>query len=106
MYFVGHLPIYEPSTEAYCLCWNYSEILDLLHKHRSVVAYLAGHDHEGGQAVDAAGIQHITLPGVIETPPNTQAFGVINVYPDRLVFEGLGKFPELTVYFKQKIKAK
>lgn len=57
-----HVPLYEEATKAKTVVWNAEEILSVLHRHRdSVVAVFAGHDHDGGYAVDAAGLHHITM---------------------------------------------
>ncbi|KAM8945704.1 manganese-dependent ADP-ribose/CDP-alcohol diphosphatase-like [Pelodytes ibericus] len=85
---VGHLPIHPDSTDAICLAWNYKKILSVLHAHPCVVGYFAGHDHDGGYCVDACGIHHITFKGVIETPPENQAFGTMYMYRDKMVLKG------------------
>ncbi|XP_053309992.1 manganese-dependent ADP-ribose/CDP-alcohol diphosphatase isoform X2 [Spea bombifrons] len=87
---VGHLPIHPDATDAICLAWNHKEILSVLQAHPCVVAYFAGHDHDGGYCVDSCGIHHITFRGVIETPPVTQAFGTMYMHRDRMVLKGRG----------------
>ena len=42
------------------------QVLALLQRHVSVQAFIAGHDHDGGYAVDRAGIHHIIPPAPIE----------------------------------------
>lgn len=57
-----HVPLYEPATKAKTVVWNAEEILQVLHEHgESVVAVFAGHDHDGGYAVDEGGLHHITM---------------------------------------------
>eukprot|EP00434_Breviolum_minutum_P032453 symbB.v1.2.028698.t1/scaffold3068.1/size68108/4 len=57
-----HVPLYEPATKAKTVVWNAEEILQVLHQHgESVVAVFAGHDHDGGYAVDEGGLHHITM---------------------------------------------
>ncbi|XP_069510601.1 manganese-dependent ADP-ribose/CDP-alcohol diphosphatase-like isoform X1 [Ambystoma mexicanum] len=87
---VGHLPIHPESADSVCLAWNYSEILSLLQCHKCVVAYIAGHDHDGGYCLDSCGIHHVTLQGIIETPPGSHAFGTVHVYDDRMILTGRG----------------
>ncbi len=62
-----------------------------------MVAYLAGHDHDGGFAWDTCGLLHITVPAVIETPPGNQCCGVVEVYKDRVDIVGFGRVPQLTI---------
>ncbi len=55
------------------LVWSYGSL---------VVAYLCGHFHQCGFCTDKNNIRHITLPAVLEPPPNGS-----NSYPTGLVFE-------------------
>ncbi|XP_013393714.1 manganese-dependent ADP-ribose/CDP-alcohol diphosphatase [Lingula anatina] len=86
----GHNPIFVESSDPQCLCWNYEEILDILHSHNNVVMYMCGHDHDGGYAIDKHGIHHVTFPGIIETPPELNAYVTIDVFTDRIEMCGLG----------------
>lgn len=54
-----------------------------------VVATLAGHSHQNGYKVDAAGIHHMVLPGVVEAPPGRDCYGIVEVYSDRLLLKGV-----------------
>ncbi|XP_018428921.1 PREDICTED: manganese-dependent ADP-ribose/CDP-alcohol diphosphatase [Nanorana parkeri] len=96
----GHLPIYLPSTDPICLTWNYLEVLSTLQSHPSVVAYFAGHDHDGGYCQDEHGIHHITFNGVIETPPDSQAFATMEIYEDRMELRGRGLVPHRTLIYR------
>lgn len=58
---------------------------------RCVVAYVAGHDHEGGYA-QKAGVHHITIQGMVEASPQN-AYAIVHVYQDRLELEGVGAVP-------------
>ncbi|XP_047465891.1 manganese-dependent ADP-ribose/CDP-alcohol diphosphatase [Mugil cephalus] len=92
---VSHLPVHPCSTEPVCLAWNYDELLAIMRSHSSVVCYMAGHDHEGGYCRDQdTGVHHLTLEGVIETPPDSNAFGTVSVYKDRMVMEGKGRIKD------------
>uniref|UniRef100_A0A8C5WJV2 Manganese-dependent ADP-ribose/CDP-alcohol diphosphatase n=1 Tax=Leptobrachium leishanense TaxID=445787 RepID=A0A8C5WJV2_9ANUR len=102
---VGHLPIHPDSTDTICLTWNYEEMLSVLQAHPCVVAYFAGHDHDGGYCVDEYGIHHITFKGVIETPPESQAFGTMHVYEDRMVLKGRGLVLSRTLHYRNSRKA-
>ena len=58
---LSHVPLCPAAADPRCLLWNYGEVLDLLEGAGCVTAVLAGHDHEGGWAVQA-GVTHLTLP--------------------------------------------
>ncbi|KAM6951709.1 manganese-dependent ADP-ribose/CDP-alcohol diphosphatase [Aplochiton taeniatus] len=88
---VSHLPVHPSSTDPICLAWNYDELLPILRCHRSVVCFMAGHDHDGGYYKDDLGVHFLTLEGVIETPPDSGAFGTVSVYEDRMVLKGNGR---------------
>ena len=88
MAFVGHIPIYFPATDSVCLVWNYDDILRILHKHRCVLAFLAGHTHFDAYIQDENGLHHIILPGVIEAEPNCPALhATVLLYPNRVVIK-------------------
>ncbi|XP_071129620.1 manganese-dependent ADP-ribose/CDP-alcohol diphosphatase-like [Mytilus edulis] len=96
---VGHNPIYLPATDSACLCWNYSEILDILSEN-SVVCYISGHDHDGGYSVDQSGIHHITMPGAIEHP---DSYAVGYLLEDSLVIHGRGDMFEVNCPLRFKL---
>ncbi|RVE59977.1 hypothetical protein OJAV_G00194200 [Oryzias javanicus] len=89
---VSHLPAHPDSTDAVCLAWNFEELLAVIGSHKSVVCYMAGHAHDGGYHRDVnTGVHHLTLDGVIETPPCSDAFGIVSVYADRMELKGSGR---------------
>ncbi|KAG8446016.1 hypothetical protein GDO86_013768, partial [Hymenochirus boettgeri] len=87
----SHVPIHPKAKPTSCLAWNYREILKTVQSHPCVVCYFAGHDHHGGFYQDASGIHHITMQGVIETPPDSNAFATVHMYEDRMVLHGRGR---------------
>lgn len=88
----GHLPAHPDSTDAVCLAWNCEELLAVIGSHKSVVCYMAGHAHDGGYHRDEdTGVHHLTLDGVIETSPYSDAFGIVSVYADRMELKGSGR---------------
>ncbi|XP_048344365.1 manganese-dependent ADP-ribose/CDP-alcohol diphosphatase [Sphaerodactylus townsendi] len=97
----GHIPIHPHSSNNVCLAWNYEEALAVIHSHPSVVCYLAGHLHVGGYCLDSHGVHHITLEGIIETPPDSNAFGTVFVYDDRMVLKGRGRVPDLVMHYRK-----
>ncbi|RXN31266.1 manganese-dependent ADP-ribose CDP-alcohol diphosphatase [Labeo rohita] len=90
----GHLPVHPNATDPICLAWNYEAMLSMLRSHKSVVCFMAGHDHDGGYYVDESGVHHITLEGVIETRPDSNAFGTVYVYEDQMVLKGSGRISD------------
>ncbi|XP_026206434.1 manganese-dependent ADP-ribose/CDP-alcohol diphosphatase [Anabas testudineus] len=99
---VSHLPVHPYSTVPVCLAWNFDELLAIIRSHSSVVCFLAGHDHDGGYCWDKeTGVHHLTLEGVIETPPNSNAFGLVSVYKDRMVLKGSGRIRDRVLQFSQ-----
>ncbi|XP_038606003.1 LOW QUALITY PROTEIN: manganese-dependent ADP-ribose/CDP-alcohol diphosphatase [Tachyglossus aculeatus] len=88
---VGHLPLHPDSCDGVCLAWNYAEALAVIHSHGCVVCVLSGHTHDGGYCVDPHGVHHVSVEGVIETAPDSQAFGSVHVYPEEMVLEGQGR---------------
>ncbi|XP_059509791.1 manganese-dependent ADP-ribose/CDP-alcohol diphosphatase-like [Stegostoma tigrinum] len=97
----AHVPIHPQSTNSQGVAWNYAEILSVLHAHTNVVCFLAGHDHNGGYCLDGHGIHHLTLEGVIETPPESHAFGTIYVYDDRMIVKGRGRIQDRILRYKK-----
>lgn len=96
----GHLPVHPGSTSSTCLAWNFDELLAIIKSHRSVVCFIAGHDHDGGYHWDkGTGVHHLTLEGVIETPPDSNAFGTVSVFEDRMVLKGVGRMPDREFLF-------
>lgn len=86
-----------------CLCWNAPDVLRILHKYSScVLAYLSGHDHSGGMAMDDKKIQHIAFPGVLENNYESD-FGTFYVYNDKLELVGNGRVPSLTLLLRYKL---
>ncbi|XP_015463325.2 manganese-dependent ADP-ribose/CDP-alcohol diphosphatase isoform X3 [Astyanax mexicanus] len=95
----GHLPVHPYSAGPVCLAWNYDKVLSILQSHKSVVCFMAGHDHYGGYHRDTYGVHHLTLQGVIETPPFSDAFGTVHVYEDRMVLKGRGIISDRVLMF-------
>lgn len=105
----SHLPIYPDTCPPACLVWNYDEVLAVLQQQPGVVvASIAGHTHQNGYLVDAAGIHHMVLPGVVEAAPGRDCYGVVEVYQDRLELKGVDtcmsctcKLPQVAVQRQQ-----
>ena len=82
----GHLPISKNVSDNICLCWNYKEIVQVLHRFPCVLAYFAGHTHDFAHGKDSAGLYHVVFPGVIETMPRYAAsHATVAVYANGFV---------------------
>jgi len=76
-----HVPLYAPATKVKTVVWNAEDVMSVLHKHQdTVVAVLAGHDHNGGYAVDEAGLHHITMNSPLTATPGSDCFAVLECY--------------------------
>ncbi|XP_068007746.1 manganese-dependent ADP-ribose/CDP-alcohol diphosphatase [Melanerpes formicivorus] len=95
----GHLPIHPDASDGVSLAWDYQDALSVMHSHQCVVCFLAGHLHLGGYCLDSHGIHHLTLEGVIETPPESNAFGTIYVYKDKMILKGRGRVSDRVMHF-------
>ncbi|XP_025776202.1 manganese-dependent ADP-ribose/CDP-alcohol diphosphatase [Puma concolor] len=98
---VSHLPIYPEASDSVCLAWNYRDALAVIWSHRCVVCFFAGHTHDGGYSEDPFGVHHVNLEGVIETAPDSQAFGTVYVYPDKMMLKGRGRVPDRIMNYKR-----
>jgi len=84
----GHIPVYFASSDGVCMVWNFEDVLKILHKHRCVLAYLAGHTHCYGYSQDKKGIHHVVFPAVVEATPKCLAKHVtFLLYSSRVVIK-------------------
>ena len=81
----SHLPI-KPKGNSHNL-WNDYEIVDILENSANVVAFINGHNHNGGYAFEN-GIHYITLYGMVETM--ISSYGILEIHKDGLVLRGYG----------------
>lgn len=81
----AHHPIYPENEHN---LWNAEEVVALLADYDNIVAYMNGHNHAGNYGV-FDGTHYVTLEGMVESPAET-AYAIVEVYPDRLVIEGVG----------------
>jgi hypothetical protein len=80
-----HFPIMPATMSG---LWNDWEVLAILRAHPSVVAYLAGHAHEGGYVKDGR-IHFLTFQGMVEG--DQPAFALVKVSPEALHVTGFGR---------------
>ena len=76
---------------------NNREILKVLEKYPNVKGILSGHHHAGNFAYYNK-IPSITLEGMVETAKDN-AYGVVELYPDKIVFTGKGRMTSRTHKF-------
>ncbi|XP_005399415.1 PREDICTED: manganese-dependent ADP-ribose/CDP-alcohol diphosphatase [Chinchilla lanigera] len=100
---VSHIPIYPEASDTVCLAWNYRDALEVIWSHKCVVCFIAGHTHDGGYSEDPFGVHHVDLEGVIETAPDSQAFGTIHVYSDKMLLKGRGRVPDRIMNYKKEL---
>ena len=86
----GHIPLYVRSSYPFCILWNYADVLKIFHQHHCVVMYAAGHDHDGGYAIDDHGIHHLTLRAIVEAHATEDATVTAHVFKGRLEVHNLG----------------
>ncbi len=79
--------------------WNNKEVLRLIDNYDCVVAWIAGHHHAGGYE-NKGGIHYLTLKGMVEAVSET-SFGIVDVYPHKLIIRGYGDQENLTLNFPQ-----
>ncbi|NXY88231.1 ADPRM diphosphatase, partial [Alcedo cyanopectus] len=95
----AHLPVHPDASDGVSLAWNYKAALLAIHSHQCVVCFIAGHLHDGAYCLDSHGVHHLTLEGVIETPPGSNAFGTIYVYEDKMILKGRGRIADRVMHF-------
>ncbi|NXX81494.1 ADPRM diphosphatase, partial [Urocolius indicus] len=49
--------------------------------------------------LDSHGVHHLTLAAIIETPPESNAFGTIYVYEDKMILKGRGRISDRVMHF-------
>ena len=82
----GHHPLLsEDGNQA----TNSGGILEVISRHPCVRACFSGHVHGGGETI-VGGVPHITFKALLYVPETT-AYSVVRLFPDRLVIEGRGR---------------
>lgn len=94
-----HMPLDPGASSKTALCWNYDEVMEIIHKYDCVKVCLAGHDHKGGYYIDSYGIHHRVLEAALECPPGSDAFGYVDVYDDRLCLLGMDRMRSTEMVF-------
>jgi 3',5'-cyclic AMP phosphodiesterase CpdA len=82
----GHHPLLP--ADAHQL-WNAPAVVDLIDRHRCVIAWFNGHNHAGAEEV-RNGVPFITFKSLLHRP-DTTAFAMIRVTADTLTITGHGR---------------
>jgi len=90
----SHMPI-KPMRVA--TLWNSDEIVGIIENSPNVVAFVAGHHHDGGYAF-SNGIHYITISGMVNT--EISSFAILKIYEDSLVLKGYGNQVDLAFQFR------
>merc|ERR1712215_243755 len=86
---LSHAPFCPGACDPLCLIWNYQEVLDIVKDCGSVVAVLAGHDHEGGYK-HHDGVHHLTFPSPLLCTEEEVAFATVEVHRNKMIVKGEG----------------
>ncbi|MCS7014100.1 MAG: metallophosphoesterase [Chloroherpetonaceae bacterium] len=88
--FLCHFPVHWQTTdEGHGILWNYAEVQSLIFSSPNSAVWFNGHYHKGAETVER-GVHFISLEALVEAPEGSNAFGIVEVYPDRLVLHGEG----------------
>lgn len=90
-----HFPLY-PDSSLYNL-WNAKEVYDRLGKYPNVIAYFAGHNHDGNYGF-LNGIHHFTHKGLVETA-TINTFSIARIFRNRIELTGYGNQESRVFYF-------
>jgi len=70
--------------------WNYEEVLSILEKYTDVVkVYFSGHFHVGFETIHK-GIHMYTVKSILESPEDSNSFGIVNVMENSIQIKGFG----------------
>jgi hypothetical protein len=84
-----HFPIMP--ADHHSNLWNDLQMRNLIRPYPNVVAWIAGHYHDGNYRY-WQDVHHLTLRGMVMTA-DSNAFSVLDIYPDRLEMNGFGREP-------------
>lgn len=86
----SHHQVSKGAARATHLAWNHEGIRRVLLDSPAFCIALAGHDHIGGYVASPCGRHFITLEALLEAPEDSNAFGILRVFDDRLEIIGRG----------------
>jgi manganese-dependent ADP-ribose/CDP-alcohol diphosphatase len=82
----GHHPLLPADMHQ---LWNHEAVLAILDRHPCVAAWFNGHNH-AGHFIERRGIPYLTFRSLLHEP-ETSAFALVEVHPDRIVITGHGR---------------
>lgn len=82
----GHHPLMAEEGHH---AWKNRDIIAIIERHPSALAYFNGHNHAGGETI-LNGVPYITFKSLLHEPGVT-SYSVIRLFKDRLVIEGRGR---------------
>ena len=82
-----HIPILSQTSQAGVTLYDYQDMLALLDQFPEVIAWIAGHDHDGSTIV-RNGVLHKSVMGLCETELPTAV--IASLYPGRMELEAIG----------------
>lgn len=88
----SHFPVLPEAAKRSMVLWNHEEVLEVLEASPCVVAYLAGHHHDGGYA-ERAGIHHLTFPAMCDAPAGGTAYALVTLRGRHMYVSGFGTVP-------------
>lgn len=88
----GHHPLLPATGHQ---VWNAEEVLAVIDRHPSVVAYFNGHNHAGAEEI-RNGVPYITFKSILHEP-EVNAFSAIHLFADRMEIEGNGREQSRTI---------
>lgn len=86
-----HHPLAPGSAPDQYLAWDHESIRQLLEDSHpgTVQLVLCGHYHPGGYA-EHNGVHYVVFEGILEAPPDSNAYGVVEVWLGKIVIRGYG----------------
>ena len=89
----SHLPCHANCCNKDSSLWDRDEVLSIIQDCGNVVAYFAGHDHDGGCFRDESGIYHLIPKAPIECEADEDSFGICHVSEDQIELNWTGATP-------------
>lgn len=90
----SHAPVYRPASKPNNCAWDSEAILKAADDTPDVlVAWFAGHDHDGGYARRTRTEHHLTPAAPLECDLGQVSYGTVDVFADRAHINWVGKRP-------------
>jgi hypothetical protein len=97
----SHYPILGDAALPSHTLWNAEAVLEVIDRYEGVVvAHMNGHYHAGGYA-ERKSVHHYTMKGIVEAPKDSNCYGVMDVYKEKMVLRGFGHVSNQTFLIKE-----